>query len=80
MPLSLSDAVCCAAGIDRGNFLRHGMETGGGKAKRKSISGQLLQDSSAVSFVSKGLALEENERACASPRDAGEVRSAGMSL
>lgn len=56
------------------------METGGGKAKRKSISGKLLQDPSAVSFVSEGLTLKENELACASPKDAGEVRSGDVTL
>lgn len=56
MLLSLSEAVCCAPGIDRGNFLKHGMETRRGKAKRKSVSGKLLQDPNTVSFVSEGLA------------------------
>lgn len=58
MLLSLSEAVSCSPGIDRGNFLKHGVETGGGKAKRKSISGKLLQDPNTVSFVSEGLALK----------------------
>ena len=58
MLLSLSEAVCCAPGIDRDNFLKHGVETRGGKAKRKSISGKLLQDPNTVSFISEGSALK----------------------
>jgi len=58
MLLSLSEAIRCVPGTDRGDFLKHGMETRGGKAKRKSISGKLLQDPNTVSFVSEGLALK----------------------
>lgn len=58
MLLSLSEAICCAPGIDRGDLLKHGMETGGGKAKRKSIPRKLLQNPNMVSFVSEGLALQ----------------------
>jgi len=68
MLLSLSGAVCCAPGTDRGDFLKPGIETGGGKAKRKSISGKLLQHSNTVSFISKGPAVKYNYMSCASTR------------
>lgn len=59
-------STCCSAYLklyvvhleQTGNFLKYGIETRGGKAKRKSISGKLLQDPNTVSFVSKRLALK----------------------
>lgn len=60
MLLSLSGATRSAPGIDRGDFLKHGMETGEGKAKRKSIPGKLLQDPNTVSFISEGPAVKYN--------------------
>lgn len=60
MLFSLSGPTRSAPGIDRGDFLKRGMETGGGKAKRKSIPGKLLQDPNTVSFISEGLAVKYN--------------------
>lgn len=65
MLLSLSGATRSAPGIDRGDFLKHGMETGEGKAKRKSIPGKLLQDPNTVSFISEGPAVKYNPTWCA---------------
>lgn len=50
-----------------GDFLKRGMQSGGGKAKRKSISGKLLQDPNIVSFISRGPAVKYSYLSCASP-------------
>lgn len=64
MLLSLSGATRSAPGTDRGDFLKHGTGTGGGKAKRKSIPGKLLQDPNTVSFISEGPAMKYNPTWC----------------